>query len=52
MDNAEAGAQGRGDESGAGGGADESEMVEVERMNARAGALADDKVNAKSSMAG
>jgi len=27
MDNAEAGAQGRGDESGAGGGADESEMV-------------------------
>src|SRR5208283_3255822 len=41
MNDAEAGAQGRGDESGAGGGADESEVVEVEGMNARAGALAD-----------
>ena len=47
MDDAEAGAQGRGDESGAGGGADESEMVEMEGMNARAGALADDEVHAK-----
>ena len=47
MDDAEAGAQRRGDESGARGGADEREMVQVEGMNARAGALADDEVDAK-----
>ena len=47
MDDAEARAKRRGDESGAGGGADEREMIQVEGMNARARALADDEIDAK-----
>src|SRR6267143_489434 len=47
MDDAEARAQRCGDEPRTGGGADEREMAERKGMNARAGALADDEVNAK-----
>ena len=38
------GAQRRGDEARAGGGAHQREMIEMKRMNARAGALADDQL--------
>jgi hypothetical protein len=47
VNDAEAGAKRRGDETGASGGADEGEMVEVEGMDARTGALADDEIDAK-----
>ncbi len=47
MNDAKAGAQGRSNESGAGGGADKREMIEMKGMDARAGTLADDKVNAE-----
>lgn len=47
MHNAEARTKRRGYESGARGGADEGEMVQVEGMNARARTLADDEIDAK-----
>ena len=47
MDNAKAGAKRRGDKPGASGGADESEMTEMEGMDARARSLANHQVDAK-----
>ena len=47
VNDAEAGAKGRGDEPGASGGANQREMAEGKRMNAGAGALANDEVDAK-----
>ena len=47
VNDAEAGAQGRGNEAGAGGGANQGEMAEGKRMNAGAGTLANDEVDAK-----
>src|SRR5271156_2585007 len=47
MDDAEARAQRGHDQSGASGGADEGETIELVRMDPRAGALADDQVDAK-----
>ena len=44
---AETRAQRRGDEAGASGGADQREMAQLKRMNARARALADDQVDSK-----
>ena len=47
MDDAETRTKWRGDQSRAGGGADQREMIQVKWMNARAGSLADDKIHAK-----
>ena len=47
VDDAEARTKGRGDESCASRGANEREMIQVEGMNARAGALSDDQIDAK-----
>src|SRR4029077_7267241 len=47
VNDAEAGAQRRGNEAGARGGANQREMAEGKRVNARAGTLANDEVDAK-----
>jgi len=47
MNDSEAGAKRRGDKSGARGGADQSEMIEMKGMDAGARALADNEVHAK-----
>src|SRR5258707_195279 len=47
MDDAEARTERRGDQSGAGGGTDQREMVQMKRVNARARSLSDDQVDAK-----
>src|SRR3974390_427755 len=47
MHDTEAGTKRSGDQACAGGGANQREMVEVEGMDARTGALADDQVDAK-----
>src|SRR5712664_2257430 len=47
MDDAETRTERRGDQSGAGGGADQREMVQMKWVNARARSLSDDQVHAK-----
>src|SRR6266404_868519 len=47
MDDTETRTERRGDQSGAGGGADQREMVQMKWVNARARSLSDDQVDAK-----
>src|SRR5882762_196968 len=47
VDDAETRAERCGDQTGAGGGADQREMVQMKRMNARARSLSDDEIDAK-----
>jgi len=47
MDDAETRTERRGDQSGAGGGADQREMIQMKWVNARARSLSDDQIDAK-----